>query len=590
MDDLLLLDSLFNYRDFNNIAIKQNRGLINIKINTTYTNVADADYCKIDDIGYWVTGIRMLNDNVAELILEQDYLTTIGINNFSIVSGWCTRKCVTDDTIFTNVIPENFVPMEELIVEGCDEIKMHYTNSPSDPDYYTEPSGHLNVLVSSIDLNNLQNLADVYDDNHGNEILVPTLPLLPSQVTTYSFHPEGAVYGVNTDIPLTAAYNPSANNILDAVNKVRSLGIESCINASYNIPNKWINGTPTETNGMYDNLSDNHGIAPSKFSPDQYNTLGDNYKNNKVYSGQFQKIVIYSLCSGDRQEFKVEDILNVSDGHIDWYYFADLRYNGFPAVKPWTYKKQEFNSSMFGVIKGAGWQNTPFMYSQASGYDILDSSIRYNQKKSFDNMLASGADWGVGALKSAVTLGMSDFSVAMPTEITDASAEQYYNNLSSARSAQNSAYNSAIRSSMPSGGVFGRIQGTINQYRDYNRLYTDSMVVHPNIEFPMIPQLQDFIGNKFYEMRYRLSDNDMQRFDKYLTMYGYAVYEEMTMDAFTGRDKFNFVMGNDVVIKSTYPLYMRQGVMDLIQRGVRVWHVAPSLSAFDNNPITPVTP
>ena len=44
LDSYLSLDSIgFTYRDFPNIAIKQDRGLIKIRIDTTYDNVKDAD-------------------------------------------------------------------------------------------------------------------------------------------------------------------------------------------------------------------------------------------------------------------------------------------------------------------------------------------------------------------------------------------------------------------------------------------------------------------------------------------------------------------------------------------------------------------
>ena len=99
LDSYLSLDTLgFDYKDFSNVAIKQDRGLINIKLSTNYENIKDADYCRINDICYWVTSIHMLNDNVADVQLQQDYLTTLGITGLDVISGWCTRRHVVDDT------------------------------------------------------------------------------------------------------------------------------------------------------------------------------------------------------------------------------------------------------------------------------------------------------------------------------------------------------------------------------------------------------------------------------------------------------------------------------------------------------------
>ena len=116
----LLAELGFEYKDFPNIAIKQDRGLIKIRLNTDYDNIKDADYCKINDNCYWITNILMINDNVAEVILQQDCLTTVGVYplfKLNIISGWCTRRHVLDDTEFINILDEPFVPNNELVIE-----------------------------------------------------------------------------------------------------------------------------------------------------------------------------------------------------------------------------------------------------------------------------------------------------------------------------------------------------------------------------------------------------------------------------------------------------------------------------------------
>ena len=58
LDSLSKLDTLgFTSRECPQVAILQDRGRVDIRINISYDNVKDADYCKINNVGYWVIGI-----------------------------------------------------------------------------------------------------------------------------------------------------------------------------------------------------------------------------------------------------------------------------------------------------------------------------------------------------------------------------------------------------------------------------------------------------------------------------------------------------------------------------------------------------
>lgn len=571
LDSITLLDSLFTYRDFPNIAIKQDRGLLNIRINTTYANIADGDYCKINDKGYWITGITQINDNVAEVALMQDCLTTVGINNFEIIDGWCIRRCVSDDTLFTNMMDEPFQPMHELQIDGCNEIK-----DPQDVD----TNDTINVLLSNIDLLNLSSLADAYVDNIGDKILVPVLPAVTSGgQTQYFFHPNMAAQGFGTSIALTAAYDPNVQTVLDAVTKVRSLGIESCIGGSYALPKRFVDLVNTIINnqGLYVSLYDKSKRITSQITP----TWGT-YKNNKVYSGQFQQYCIYSLCSGERSEFKPEDVIDPLDPTIvDYWQYADLRYNGYPVMKP-LYFKGNINDSQFGSVKGSGWQNTPFMYSMGqSGYAV--DAMQLGRQLTFDYINALGKTFE-DAAKFTMTSAGAPTAPSSPGPNASTAQMQNYGR-------QYRAYeeNMAYHGTQVAGSFLGDMVNLASANWNFNIGMTNLFKAKPEIQFPVIPQLQDFLGNKFYELRYRLTDADMLRFDKFLTMYGYSVSEPLDDSCLTGRVHFNFVQATDVNIKSSWPLYLKQGIIDLLQAGVRIWHDAPAKASLSDNPIV-VTP
>lgn len=568
LDSISKLDTLgFTSRECPQVAILQDRGRVDIRINISYDNVKDADYCKINNVGYWIVGIAMLNENVASLTLQQDFITTIGVDNITILGGWCTRRCVTDDTIFSNVIPEDFVPMHELVVDGCTEISNGVSNS-----------GHINVLLSNINLLDLEAVAEAYTDIDDNKVLVPQLPSVSGGTTLYTFHPNGtATY--TTNIAMTTAYNPNNSDVLEGIKKLRSLGIESAIGASYQIPSQWVSAE--ESGGVYTLLVDNWHHTGSSLS-----TKWGSYKNNKVYSGQFQTVVCYSICSGERTEFSVEDIVD-SSGNVNWTLFADVRYNGYPACKP-TYFKNKSNDSQFGVIKGAGWQQTPFMYNAPSGFAVDTSAVLRDAMINAKNTRMQAAFNLPGQLGSVAEKAIMSTAGLNMAEVNNMGIQNSF-----VQGQANNFANIQYGTSMvgTAGSAISNLGSTVvnmlNLKRSVNTGITDIMrKLTPDIQFPMIPQLQDFLGNKFYEMRYRLADVDMQRFDNYLTAFGYAVYEPLTIDCFKGRTNFNFVQADDVNIKSNFPLYINSGAIDQIQSGVRIWHTSPSRAKLYDNPIS----
>ena len=544
LDSISKLSSLaFTAKTFPNVAIKQDRGRVDVRINATYADVKNADYCKINSSGYWVTGINMLNDHCAMVLLQQDYLTTIGVSNLSIVSGWCTRRSVSDDTLFKNTLPENFTPSQELVVSGCTEI----SNGSSE-------TGHINVLLCNLDILNLTDLAKAYTATLAGKdvnVVVPKLPSISDGGTKYYFHPQGASNTYSTNIAMTKAFNPNNTKVKEGVSEVRALGIESCIGASYNLPLQWVDATE-DGNGVYTMFVDKWKNTKSDLS-----THWGSYKNNKVYSGQFQSIVCYSICSGEQNTFKVEDIIN-SDGDITWTLFADLRYNGYPACKPSTYRNK-YNSSMFGVVKGANWQQTPFMYTYgSSGYAVgLQSAAQ--------NYVANQ----LGVAGGIVGSGANIVSGMVGSDLSGGEAQ---------------ANNFALGTKIVSNGISAGARLAMNRV-NFNDNVRSLLKATPEIQFPVVPQLQDFIGNKFYEMHYRLSNTDMTRFDNYLTQFGYAVSEKLTTACFTGRTHFNYVQGEDVTLNATAPLYLRNGAAEQIMNGVRIWHTKPSSSALVDNPI-----
>ena len=561
LDSYLSLDSLgFDYRDFPNVAIKQDRGLINIRLSTSYENIKDADYCRINNVCYWVTSVVMLNDNVADVQLQQDYLTTVGISNFDIVAGWCKRRCVTDDTPFSNTIDEPFTPNNILEVDFGSEIK------PS-----TGSENSLQIVVATVDLLNLDKLADAYEENtFGEHVLVPKLPVLGSNNTTYIMNIDGTEK--SADIPATCAYNALNSTVRDAMGQLRSLGIESAIVQSYNLPANYCGGV-SASDTKFGSIKGIHETKPSSLEP-MYNK--GIYKNNKVYSGQFQRFVIGSKITGINKEFRPEDVAEnvLSDLYsVTWVLDSNPMYNGYPILRPANYHGSK-NSFYIAAVNGAQWLNAPISYNGVSGQDLLIRGWEQQTASTILNGLAPTLTAAGNSLNNAYSNIGSNTDYNKFTSYSDLSKSGVtYDQLSATRS-------SNFMSAIPN--ISSIVLGQMNN----NMALTNSMQVRPDVQFSVIPTLQNYVGNYFIEYRYRLSASDMSRFDDFLTQFGYAVDEPLTKDCFSGRTNFNYIVADSVNIKSSAPLYLREGVINQLQSGVRIWHTKPSRDKLLNNPIS----
>lgn len=549
LDSYLSLDTLgFDYRDFPNVAIKQDRGLINIRLSTSYENIKDADYCRINNVCYWVTSVVMLNDNVADVQLQQDYLTTVGVSNFDIVAGWCRRRCVTDDTPFSNTIDEPFNPQNILEVDFGSEIK------PS-----TGSENCLQIVVATVDLLNLDKLADAYKENtFGEHVLVPKLPVLGSNNTNYIMNIDGTEK--SADIPATCAYNALNSTVRDAMGQLRSLGIESAIVQSYNLPANYCGGI-SASDTRFSLIKGIHETKPSSLKP-MYNK--GVYKNNKVYSGQFQRFVIGSKITGINKEFRPEDVAEnvLSDLYsVTWVLESNPMYNGYPILRPDNYHGSK-NSFYIAAVNGAQWLNAPISYNGVSGQDLI---IRGWEQQTASTMLSS-------LLPSFGQTANSMYN----TYSNNQYERNYWGDLRD--TGINNIQTPYITLPNISNMVFGQMSN--------NMALTNSMTVRPDVQFSVIPTLQNYVGNYFIEYRYRLSASDMSRFDDFLTQFGYAVDEPLTKDCFTGRTNFNYIVADSVNIKSSAPLYLREGVINQLQSGVRIWHKKPSRDKLINNPIS----
>lgn len=518
------------------VNLLQDRGVPSIQIESTWEAAKNIDYVCLGDVNYYIVVEHiMVNPKVTRLVLSMDYLTTLGLGNLEIVSGWCTRRHVTDDRLFSNVLDEPYAPQQAL------ELDMGEIIVPSG-------EGYTNLVCSTVDLSKLDFEADAYESAVGQlTVVVPKLP--PSSTETEIQMNTNGGHQYKFTMPQTALYDIDNPTVQEKTQSLRSLGVEASITAAYKIPNGYC--IPVMgADGKLDRITSLVYNPTLDSIPYIYPTQVS-VKNNKVFSGQFHKIRLYSVVSGDAAEYRVDEVYLPGATNFQVTLFADPQPTGKPYCRPYAYRKNT-DDVFIEAVSGAQWQNYQMVYNERSGQAFADLE---NGRRKFEQVMS-----------------VVDYAASMPGRF-------------------------ALGALAGPAGVAGAVAGAVsdggrllanvhNQEQDYQNAKN---VVVPDIRFPLSNTLQNYLSNAFWAIRVRLSESDTIRFDAFLTQFGYAVSEPLKDEHFRGRVHFNYVKANGVNLKmkqgKPFDMMSRLGAIAQIEAGVRVWHTAPDIAAMYDNPI-----
>ena len=586
-DSAQVLYSNFTPVPFPDCALLQNKYLATLRIATTFEQIDGVDYIvviknNIEKTFYFVTSITMINENCAELGLMMDAVTTVGINNINIVSGWATRCHTSTDKLFDNDLGEPFTPRHELVLEKSGILKPTVSEDKSD----------LDVVGATFNIEGDYSKAINFISGD-NYVTTPVCPNFDTDVENSSIVMSvigGGSY--ENKLPETYLFE-STQLVKDGLYVARALGLDNGISCSYRIPKEYLGNKTLQSNSLISKLTNlyqriNSGI-PFKFN--------STYKpfNNKCYV-LWNSFTLMSTCSGERAEYTAKEVYENSEtGNFTVNVFADLSPNGSPYFSPLMYLGE--NNVWQTAIKGMPWQNQPVAYDRQSGWYLQNQSkvLDWNQYVNDTNYAIKNADaniyknaWnntfnGVRSLISGTgnTLGSKDFIDGTRGRNSGLSA----------------GFNIADR-------LLGATQGLGNTFAqgytdvlarnkitaDYglalkkdNFNYNSAQVYAPQVTFPRDESIQNFLGNFCYVTRTRLHDEDLRRLDTFFNMYGYAVDEPVTKSMFNSRRLFNYIECNNLDITVTgkdTPLYIRDLITQQLMNGVRIWHTKPSNNLF----------
>lgn len=583
-DSPALLEQCEQYDFTYDLEIMQNRFLDHVDITViNYETIKNTDYCRVGTWYYFVDGITMIATDVARFSLSPDFITSAnGIMGFTILDGITERVHVTEDTFGKADSNDPLLtPFEPLHIES----------------HWKKPShGGKTYIESTI---SIEDTCQNHEAVSWKDSITATaaMVLVPKTVgvgssngnspTTFTYQ-SGASESHTTKVYITdgADSSPAVNGY---IGELRSLGLEQSIVNQVRIPDAYVShsGSGAVVTGM----AARTGTWPLSEFP--YIGAIGTIKNNLLYYSKYLKYGLIS-CSGESCEFEPQDLKSPTD--TDTYptirYVTDPHLDGKPYFR---FTKVNGDSSNDGFwrncIAGMPWKQIPLVFTQASGsalnqlkfenargiaegrygIDQQMRDIKHAQDYGFTGLRQSG---GVKTgLEDFVSMGLDVFSV-MPSMILDPRKT-----LGSMLNVPKTALNQTMEDKS---ALYDYGSELRNQLLD---IAINANVVIPTVNFPYNSHiLQDQFENGVLAYRYTYTANDVARIDKLLTMYGYKFAKPLETSDFTNRQYFNFVECSNVTVTG-HARWWNDGIASQLKGGVRVWHVLPNPTYYNNNPV-----
>lgn len=616
----------FESKTFSAVYLRQDYGTVSLKLDATWEDVRGADYAKMDSadgtLFYALTvPPAMLSDHTAQIDLTLDPLCSVGgIDGLTVDTGWASRAHTDDDQLFGNVVPEPWGPSNPLVIRQNDTM---HEDTEADSVRHT-------IVIATCDLREASEYQAVVikaasDTTEGDEFAAITIPVTPTVkaagqgdiVTTTLGMPAGPGSAVNYyhyTLPGMWAFLGDAQNISDGMQAVHNLGLDTAIIAAYTVPANDV-GVGTTVNGL---IADLTGFSNPE-SPDQPYVYG-NVKNKKAIA-IYNTYTVTSIASGDTNEFDARDIYHDGDTKPKWAIYSDPAPSGTTYCAP-LYFERTLTKIYEQAVAGMAWLSAGITFAGASGgsLGILNASRRNTyalqnlglEQQAIDNartqnymqLGAQALDFGISALT-----GLAAFEYLAPFKGAVNSQRQAIS--SQPEMARRTAMLSEaqdnvglLQSANPSGllgGVTSAISNSMNLNLQQERAWTGAYqtlgdnifsshvaakVAAPTLAFPVSVNAASYVGNAFTVIHATLSDNDLQRFDDFLSAFGYAVDERFRASQLNNRQSHNYIKTVGAqVSKPGYPRWLLDMVGALFDEGCRIWHTTPSQSALFNNPI-----
>lgn len=594
-DNPSLLDGQNNFIDVPALDILQDRNLSVIRVKALWDNIKDTDYLRLSKIGsqetwyYSVDDIVMENTDTASLSVTPDYINSIGgVMNIQILDGITERVHVSDDGfgLYEDTDPL-LEPKEPL------EITTEFRD-------FNSTSGNV-VIESTVNpVVTLQasksNKFDYTDPVTGDTTSV-NVPVLAynERITSYKIPAIDPQSTKVTDRGTTLYLFSGGFTALQSIALLRSLGVEQCIVSQVLYPFSMveIDNQPftsqefTDLNGnaipyTYIQYATGKKIVDtpdnSKFDFEWKNTV----KNKLVEYSQYCKYGIITTA-GNTLEAKAKDIIKPNLTRPMLVCISDPNPDGKPYFRFNVMNGDESDAGFWrNCVAGMSWKQVPLMFTGKSGSLLDTMHVRTSIGEIGRNVQMQQLQ-GVSGFANGLFGGILSALAGIPKEyfgVNDGSISPL---------TKASVIGKGINTGLASGGVSNALLaksfGDIEKAKTLSDYKYETDIVTPTVNFPYNSDIiRDYMGNGVMAYRYTYSDADIERIDKLLTMYGYKHTKMLETSDFNNRQYFNYVKCNDITVTGN-ARYINDGIAEQLNGGVRIWHVKPNKTYYNNNPI-----
>ena len=582
-DSPALLETM-KHADFPALDILQGEHLSYVNVKATRAQVKNADYMRLTDgtdtFYYIVEDFTMTSTDVAMLSIVMDYFTTHGgVTGIKFLDGVVERHhvAVEDDKYgaYTEDDPM-LVPSKEL---EFDEVSLF-------TDMVTEGTTKSHIIIeTTLDMKEIATNANAinYNTSGGDSVTVPLVNATTkvSAVNVYVDANDPSVLTKEFITPKTVYCDAGNENVISAIGRARSLGVEDGILNSYIVPDAavvdYANGV--DADGNVATITGAHKFENTDLDF-EYATVN----NKRVLYGSLNSFMLVSPANGNSVTFKPEDIAYNSFGDITTSprvcMNTDPRPDGRPYFRFEYYKGNNYDFFL-NALKGMEWANAPLVYQRRSGE--WQAKLQHDATT---GMLEREQNMANTANKIQATLGLigagkqvTNFAGMEKQQAFEQSMNTNYNIGSMGFNIGMDFVTSGMQASLAKRQTEMHFKDAFLQEAVG---YVSGKVVAPDLRFAMSETLRDFRGNGCIVYRYRPQTSDIEKLDKVLTMYGYqdtnvlAGHEEYM----TNRRKFNYLKASGVSVAGNKPKWLRDGVAMQLSVGTRIWHVKPDASAY----------
>lgn len=531
-----------------------------IKLNVSEHIASSARYCSIVNYDgvvayYLVLGYQMLNKSVCSFIIRFDPFLSGTYNQFNI-SGIITRQTPGEMNSF-NTIEEPFTPVNPM---------KEYIRNTSFP---AIQGNSINYIASTVDLDKvpetLSTLAVEYDEKGQMKTLSRKYsPLETPQPTSISG--SGKTTGGYGIYCLTGSYTTASQ-----LATLNAAGLASgCVLGRWEIPTEYISqGTG---GGYVKNLIPKHEQLDVEL---QTTAEANSYKPKNAKALYLYAVLnARSNLGASEAQFRWCDIASPSDKHkTSFYTDANLLDGGCPYLIPeYLNNTEAFSIGLCYTLHGAEWIKPGLSFEGSSG--MIQNA--YKTAERLNNITRADRMNDIGLLTGITADVASGINVSTNTELWGL-------NLDTMQEIPGRTTADVSVSGNPAGRLMTWMHNTLDakngitkagfEQKMANSLYTPTYIAGNN------PGLGLRYPNNFCITIKNLSVDDMKRFDKFLTAYGWATCEFVTPEEFSiAKNGINFcylkMSGVQITGSSNFNNPASSIIKEDLENGIRFWKVA----------------